>query len=142
MLLAALTLSLAIASTATAAVGLPTELTPQNMAEKGFSIECRFRDETIKEGDKPTRATGVVLVQVIFDAEKGTRIKDLDSAALIVRQGEQSMWVPVQWSAGPRPGFIQFAIPETMIANASIVLSKSAEQNPSSFAIVLQKFRR
>jgi hypothetical protein len=51
------------------------------------------------------------------------------------------MRIPVQWAAGPQPGFIQFSLPDAMIANASIVLRKGAEQNPSSFAIPLRNFR-
>ncbi len=124
-----------------AAVGPPTEITPQNMAEQKFSIECRFRDQTIKEGDKPTRPTGVVLIQVIFDPVKGTRITEFDSAVLVIKQDKQTIWVPVRWSPGLRPGFIQFAIPETMIVDATIVLEKSGEQNPNAYAIVLRKFR-
>lgn len=132
----------ASASLLMASVGRPLDVTPQNMVELGFSIECRFRDQTIKEGNNPTRPTGDVLIQVLFDAEKGSRIKELDSAALIIKQGDQTMWIPVQWTAGQKPGFIQFAIPETMISDAKIVLEKSGEFNPSSYAIVLQKFRK
>jgi hypothetical protein len=142
LVIAVWTFGLAIASSVVAAAGPPIELTPQNMADKGFSVECRFRDQTIKEGDKPTRPTGVVLVQVIFDAEKGPSIQAMNSAALVVKLGEQSMWIPLQWSAGPQPGFIQFAIPDTMIATASVVLEKGGEMNPSSFAVALQKFRK
>lgn len=133
---------MASASLLIAGVGRPIEVTPQNMVELGFSIECRFRDQTIKEGDAPARSTGIVSIQVLFDAEKGSRIKEFDSAALIIKQGDQTMWIPVKWITGQKPGFIQFAIPETMIADAKLVLEKSGEFNPSSYAIVLQKFRK
>ena len=128
-------------SVAFAATGPPTEVTPQNMSAIGLKIECRFRINTIKEGDKPTRPTGVVLIQVIFDADKGPLIKDMDSASLVIGKEDRAMWIPVQWSSGQHPGFIQFSIPEDMIANSSIVLTQSTKENPPSFVISLQKFR-
>lgn len=133
---------IALASVLLAGVGRPIELTPQNMVEQGFDIECRFRDQTIKEGNNPTRPTGVVLIQVLFDAEKGSRIKEFDSAALIIKQGEQTLWIPVQWTAGQKPGFIQFALPEAMISESTLLLQKSTEANPSSYSIVLKHFRK
>lgn len=133
-------LFLVVTFVAFAASGPPIELTPQNMSKTGFSIECRFRDQTIKEGDKPTRPTGVVLIQVIFDADKGPLIKSMESATLVITQDKQAMWIPLQWTNGTHPGFIQFAIPESMIVNASIKLTKMGP-NPPSYAVKLQKFR-
>ena len=141
-LFAAFSIGIATTCAGWAGVGIPVVITPQNMAEQKFSIECRFVAQTIKEGDTPTRPTGVVMIQVIFDPEKGTRITELDSAALVIKQDQQTIWIPVQWSPGARPGFIQFAIPETMIGNATIVLNKSGEQNPQAYAVALSKFRK
>ncbi len=135
-------LCLVVVSVARAAVGPPTEVTPEKMADQGFSIECRFRDHTIKEGAKPTRRTGVILVQVIFDAAKGPGIKELNGASLVVREGDELILsVPVEWASGDRPGFIQFSIHERMLPNASIVLTNNTKQNAPSFAIPLQRFR-
>jgi hypothetical protein len=135
-------LCLVVVSVAKAAVGPPTEVTPEKMADQGFSIECRLRDHTIKEGTKPTRQTGVILVQVIFDAAKGPSIKEMNSASLVVREGDEVILsVPVEWASGDRPEFIQFSIHERMLPNASIVLTNHAKENGRSFAIPLQKFR-
>jgi hypothetical protein len=135
-------LCLAVVSVAQAAVGPPTEVTPEKMVDQGFSIECRFRDHTVKEGAKPTRRTGVILVQVIFDAAKGPSIKEMNSASLVVRdRDEVILSVPVEWTSGDRPGFIQFSIHERMLPHASIVLTNNAKENAPSFAIPLQKFR-
>ncbi len=135
-------LCLVVVSIAGAAVGPPTEVTPEKMVDQGFSVECRLRDHTIKEGTKPTRRTGVILVQVIFDAAKGPRVKEMNAASLVVRDGEEvTLSVPVEWASGDRPGFIQFSIHERMVPNASIVLTNNAQENAPSFAIPLQKFR-
>jgi len=134
-------LFLIVTSVAFAATGRPIELIPQNMSEMGFSIECRFRDQTIKEGNKPTRPTGVIDIQVIFDADKGPLIKSMDSAVLVITLDKQAMWIPLQWANGQHPGYIQFSIPESMVVNTSIVLTEIRD-NSSSYAVILQKFRQ
>jgi len=77
-------------------------LTPETMLKYGFSIRCRFIEETITEGSLPTRPTGVLDVDVVFDAEKGPTIKRIDRVVLVVRDGEKGLLaVPVQTSSHP-----------------------------------------
>jgi len=119
-------------------------LTPDTMAQHGFSIACRFIDHTITEGTKPTRPTGLVLVQVSFDAEKGQAINKIESATLVVRDGDTVLLsVPVLASSYPKGKgirFVQFSIHKDMLPKAQLVLDEGGQGWPVSFRIDLNAF--
>jgi hypothetical protein len=120
------------------------ELTPDTMAKHGFHVECRFTNHTITEGNKPTRPTGLVLVQATFDAEKGPTIKGIESASLVVRDGETVLLsVPVQASPYPEAKgvrHVQFSIHKDLLPKARLVLDEGGEGRPRTFAVDLKAF--
>ena len=81
-------------------------LTPQTMLAKGFYFECRFVDNTITSGGKTSR-TGVVGVQIIFDADKGPKINNILDASLSVKEGDKTLVLaPIETAKHPDTGKI------------------------------------
>jgi len=124
--------------------GIGAVLTPDTMGKHGFSIRCKFIDHTITEGARPARPTGLVLVQVAFDPEKGQAISKIESATLQVREGDKILLhVPVRTSSYPRGrgiSWIQFSIHKEMLAKAHLVLDEGGEGRPASFCVDLHTF--
>ena len=119
-------------------------LTPDTMGKHGFSINCKFIDETITEGALPPRPTGLLLVQVGFDAEKGEAITKIESVKLDVRDRDKILLhVPLRTWSYPKPkgvSGLQFAIHKEMLAKAQLVLKEGGEGRPASFRVDLPSF--
>lgn len=121
-------------------------LTPATMGDKGFSITCRFTEQTIKKGTLPTRQTGLVHVVVVFDPEKGEAIRNIGSVKLEVRESDKTLLlVPLQTSSHPRPtgvASLQFWIHKELLGKASLVLTDAREGSWPSFHVDLHSFYR
>jgi len=121
-----------------------TLLTPETMAKHGFSINCRFTNHTVTEGRMLPRATGVVLVQVAFDARMGPAINGIDSVEVSVREREKMLLsVPVWTSSSPnttRFTALQFTIHKDWLPNSTLWLLEGGEGRPTSFVVDIDAF--
>jgi hypothetical protein len=101
-------------------------LTPQTMLAKGFYFECRFVDNTITSGGKTSR-TGLVGVQIIFDADKGPKINKVQGAYLSVKEGDKTLvWAPIETAKPPDTGkihWVQFWLHDEALPKSQVVLS-------------------
>src|SRR5215475_3702384 len=101
-------------------------LTPQTMLAKGFDFECRFVDNTITSGGKTSR-TGVVGVQIIFDADKGPKINEILGASLSVKEGDKSLvLVPIETAKHHDTGkisWMQFWLHDEVLPKSQVMLS-------------------
>jgi len=96
------------------------------MLAKGFYFECRFVDNTITSGGKTTR-TGLVVVQIIFDADKGPNINKVLVASLSVKEGDKTLVLaPIEAGKSPDTGKIhgvQFLLHDEALPKSQVVLS-------------------
>lgn len=101
-------------------------LTPETVSHKGFEFEIRFKDNTVTSGGATNR-TGVVSVQIIFDAAKGPKIKEIHSAHLRVRDGEKILvYVPIETAKHRETNDIhwaQFSLHDETISKSDVMLS-------------------
>jgi hypothetical protein len=101
-------------------------LTPQTMLAKGFYFECRFVDNTITSGGKTSR-TGLVGVQIIFDADKGPKINKVVGVSLSVKEGDKILVsAPIETAKHPDTGkihWMQFGLHDEALPKSQVVLS-------------------
>jgi hypothetical protein len=118
-------------------------LTPQTMLAKGFYFECRFVDSTITSGGKTSR-TGVVRVQIIFDADKGPKINEALGAYLIVNEGDKSLVLaPIETAKHPDTGkihWMQFWLHDEALPKSQVVLSYLAGIHGYDYIIPVKDF--
>src|SRR5262245_21210227 len=100
-------------------------LTPQTMLAKGFYFECRFVDNTITSGGKTSR-TGLVGVQIIFDADKGPKINKVLGASLSVKEGDKTLVLaPIETAKHRNTGkinWMQFWLHDEALPKSQVVL--------------------
>jgi hypothetical protein len=120
-------------------------LTPDTMRAHGFSIDVNFRDCTITEGGQ-TRRTGVVIVQAVFDPEKGPSIKQVSEVNLSVagsKSGEQGrVGVPI-YPATADDGtisWVQFLIRDDLLPDSSLVLEIPNGRRSVIYTVPLKSF--
>lgn len=124
--------------------GQPPLLTPKTMERHGFSIRFRFTEQTVTEGSLPTRPTGVLQVDVVFDAERGPTIKKIDRIVLLVRDADKRLLgVPVRTSSksgAMRVGGLLFSIHKDWTAKTRLLLIGTGEGKPAEFEIDVGAF--
>jgi hypothetical protein len=119
-------------------------LTPETAAKYGFSIECRFTEDTVTEGGNPPRPTGVLEVLVEFDANKGPEINRIHSVNISLRAGAKLVLGARVYLAPPptekRGTSLQFSIQKDWLPRCTLYLSEGGEGGPKSFVVDLNAF--
>lgn len=133
----------------------PIMLTPDNLAEHGFHLQCYVVDDPDKiervQEDPPLRPRGPVLVRLRFGLLSKGRYailaKDLEAirgVCLVVRDGD-AVQMSMPLSVKVDPGnvvhlYTHFSTQEDLLSKTQLVFDEGGEDGPRTFLVNLKDF--
>jgi hypothetical protein len=120
-------------------------LTPDKMTGLGFSLFYRFTDQTTSDSKGGPRPTGMVNVQILFDAKKGPTIDRIEKFELFLHDGTAVVLaVPIAQAVHPNTGkvlFLQFSIHKDLLGKAQVYMRERGDLHVPEYIMAVKDFR-